>query len=82
MNSFETWSVVTHDGRVLQGVIQRADARVLVLRDAQQRELAISRQDIEEIARLPTSIMPQGLEANLNAQQLGDLLAYLESLRD
>ena len=80
VNSFETFSVLTKDGRVVQGVIQRANSRLLVLRDSQRKETVLSRTEIEELTHTQTSIMPQGLESNLSAQQMSDLLAYLESL--
>ena len=80
VNSFETYSVLTADGRIVQGVIQHTDSRWLVLRDAQRREIMIEPREIEELKRSDTSIMPQGLEANLSSEDLADLLAYLESL--
>lgn len=80
VNSYETYTVLTHDGRTEQGVIQRADARWLVLRDAQRREVTIARDQIAELTRAAHSIMPQGLETNLNSDELSDLLAFLGSL--
>ena len=80
VNSYETYTVLTKDGRTEQGVIQRADSRWLVLRDAQRREITISREAIEELKRASHSIMPQGLDTNLNSDELSDLLAFLESL--
>ena len=80
VNGYETYSVETTDGRVVEGIIQRADARWLVLRDARRREITISRDAIEELRRARLSIMPKGLEANLSVDELSDLLAFLESL--
>ncbi|MCP4190781.1 MAG: c-type cytochrome [Planctomycetaceae bacterium] len=82
VNSFETYAVVTTTGRIEQGVIQQADARKIILRNAQRQDISIPREAVEEISRTGHSIMPQGLEKNLNKDELSDLLAYLESLGD
>ncbi len=79
--AYETYQVVTVDGRVLQGFVvsQCADATVIRESDGRQRE--IKRDDIEEKQMQKISAMPEGLAANLTPQQLADLLAYLQSLK-
>jgi putative membrane-bound dehydrogenase-like protein len=81
VNEYETFSVVTRDGRTHQGVIQHATPTAIVLRNAQREETEVARADIEEIARSKTSIMPQGLEQTIRLDELSDLLAYLQSLK-
>ena len=81
VNNYETWSVLTSAGRTHSGVIQRATAHSIVLRNAQRMEIELDRQDIEKLVRQPTSIMPQGLDRALTSSELSDLLAYLQSLR-
>ena len=80
MNSYESYTVAMIDGRTAEGAIQRADSRWLVLRNSQRKDTTIARKDIEELQRSQLSIMPKGLHANLNMDELSDLLAYLESL--
>jgi putative heme-binding domain-containing protein len=80
VNIYESYTVVVTDGRTAEGVIQRADSRWLVLRNSQREDTTIAREDIEELQRSHLSIMPKGLHANLNMDELSDLLAYLESL--
>ena len=81
VNNYETWSVVTSAGRSHSGVIQRATAHSIVLRNAQRMETEIDRIDIDELVRQPTSIMPRGLDRTLASDELSDLLAFLQSLR-
>jgi putative membrane-bound dehydrogenase-like protein len=81
VNNFETYSVIMRDGRVVQGVIQRATVDQIVLRSVQRNEIVVARNEIEQLTRTKTSIMPQGLDNNLSPDQLSDLLAYLQSLR-
>jgi len=81
VNNYETWSAITTSGKTHNGVIQRATARSIVLRNAQRMEIELDRNDIDELVRQPTSIMPQGLDRTLTPDELSDLLAFLESLR-
>ena len=80
-NSYETYTVVTTRGRTYQGIVRHAGIDWLVIMDQQRREIHLPRDELETLQRLPHSLMPQGLEANLSQAELGDLLAYLESLK-
>jgi len=81
VNNYETWLAITSNGRTHSGVIQRATARSIVLRNAQRMEMELNRHDIDELVRQPTSIMPQGLDRTLTSVELSDLLAFLQSQR-
>ena len=81
VNGFETYTVVTSEGRTLQGVIQRATTRHLVLRNAQRNEVTVARNQIERLIRSETSIMPAGLDRSLSLRQISDLVAFLQTLR-
>jgi putative membrane-bound dehydrogenase-like protein len=78
---FETYLTVTKDGRSLIGTIARQARDVVVLRDSSGAETRLPRENIQEIVRLPTSLMPEGLERALSAEELRDLLAFLQSRR-
>ena len=80
-NGFETYAVLTEEGRILEGVIQRATSRAIVLRDSQRAETTVYRKDIQNLSRQTSSIMPEGLDQTLTTQQLSDLLVFLMSLR-
>ena len=82
VNNYETWSAITASGRTHNGVIQRATSRSIVLRNTQRMEIELDRNDIDELVRQPTSIMPQGLDHTLTPAELSDLLAFLQSLRE
>ena len=82
VNNYETWSAVMTDGRTHSGVIQRATARSVVLRNTSRMELVLNREDVEVFMRQPMSIMPQGLDRVLTSLELSDLLAFLQSLSE
>jgi len=44
-------------------------------------EIRVPRSEIEEIQPSRVSIMPQGLDRQLTAEQLSDLIAFLTSLK-
>lgn len=76
---FENFVVFTTDGRTLNGFIEEQDNRVVVLKGADGQRLIIPRDDIEEMAAIRTSIMPEGILKPLDDQQLRDLFAYLRA---
>ena len=46
---------------------------------ADGQQLIISREDIDEMAAIKRSLMPEGLLRSLDDQQLRDLFAYLRA---
>ncbi|SFH93669.1 PVC-type heme-binding CxxCH protein [Planctomicrobium piriforme] len=77
---YHTVTVATTDGKVVNGVMVREGADELVLRDAQNREVAIPKGDIDERVNSPTSMMPADLIAKLPRDEFVDLVAFLSSL--
>jgi putative heme-binding domain-containing protein len=71
----------TRDGKTHTGILGRETADAVVLITAERAEIRIPRDAIETLVPSRVSIMPQGLEAQLSRQELGDLLAFLQSLR-
>ena len=74
---YNAFVVATTDGRVLSGTRADQDENVVVLRCSDGKELTLARDDIEEMEPSKTSIMPEGLLAPLDDQQLRDLFSYL-----
>jgi len=59
----------------------RQDAAEIVLKDSENKERRIARADVEGAFPQQKSLMPDLLLKDLTAQQVADLLAYLESLK-
>ncbi len=74
---FENFSIITDDGRVLNGFLADQDNQVVVLRGVDGQNVTIPRNTIEEMAAQKKSLMPEGLLDKLDARQLRDLFAYL-----
>ncbi len=78
--NYMQYSVLTDNGRVVTGLIASESPTSLTLRRAEAIEETLLRQNIEEISGSGKSIMPEGLEQNIDPQQMSDLLAYLQQL--
>lgn len=73
--------VATDDGRVVGGLLVEDSDQWLVIRSADGKDQRISRETIESHRMQRESVMPQGLAAEMTAEELADLLAYLASLK-
>ena len=61
------------------GLLVQRDAKVVVLRDAQNKEVILNAAEVEVLRPSRTSLMPEGQLAGLTAQEAADLLEYLVS---
>jgi putative membrane-bound dehydrogenase-like protein len=77
---FATTALVLDDGKSLVGFVTSEAADLLVMRDAQGGEHRVTKQSIEERTKLPTSVMPEGLVADLSVAQFASLLDYIEGM--
>lgn len=78
---FEGFTLITTAGKVISGLITRETARAVFVRTTDQAEVQVLRDAIEEMRPNGVSIMPAGLDQNMQADHLRDLLAYLQSLK-
>jgi putative membrane-bound dehydrogenase-like protein len=74
-------TAATADGRVVSGLMRSESADTLTLRDAEGKDHAIPKADIEERMNAPASLMPEGSHVGLSRQDFADLISYLESLK-
>lgn len=73
--------VLTVDGRTLTGMITSESATSITLRRADAATDTVLRDDIEQIRSTGVSLMPEGLEENMDQQAVADLLRYLMELK-
>ncbi len=65
------------DGRVLNGIIASETATGITLRRADNATDAVLRIDIEGLKSTGQSLMPEGLEKEIDIQAMADLIAFL-----
>ena len=78
---FTTLSVATRRGQVFAGLLAEETATTLKLRRAEGVEDTLLRTEIDELRSTATSLMPEGLEQNINLQEMADLIAFLREGR-
>jgi putative heme-binding domain-containing protein len=78
---FATYIVRTKSGDTLSGFLLKKTDQELVLKDAQLKEVRIPLADVEKSVASAVSAMPEGILADLDAQQAADLLEWLCRLK-
>ena len=76
--AYLSYAVVTTTGRVATGIITAQDNAGLTLADSKNPPTRFTRDEIEELRPLATSIMPEGLLKSLSAAEVRDLFSYLQ----
>lgn len=74
---FDTWEIVKKSGETFVGVIQGQTARGLDLVNPGGQHTEIPHDAVTAMRRIPTSLMPMGLDQTLAPEELRDLLAWL-----
>jgi len=76
-DDYQPRQVITNDGRIVFGlIVEESDARV-ILKIAGGERVILPRDEIDVMQDSTQSIMPEGLEQQINEQDFRDLVAYL-----
>ncbi len=76
--NYTNYLVVGNDGRVYDGLLIGETAHTVTLR-GEYEDITIPRANIEQIRPSDVSLMPEGLEQDLDHQALADVIAYLRA---
>ena len=79
--SFISYTLLTLDGLSLTGVVVNETSTSVTLRSSGGKEESVLRKNIKRLASSGLSLMPEGLEAAINPQQMADLLRYLSEMK-
>ena len=74
---FEYMALMTMDGRILTGFVTDQDTQIVTLRVKAGEDIRVERKDVDSIAPVGRSLMPDGLLEGMSDQQLRDFFAYL-----
>jgi putative heme-binding domain-containing protein len=80
-HNYETWVAQLADGRSVSGLLISRTPDEVVIRGPDGIDVKAAAKDIEELVKLPVSLMPADLAATLSAEELVDLIAWLETLK-
>jgi len=77
--SFQTYTAVTRQGTIHTGIISAETAATLTLKRAEAKEDVVLRDTLEELISTGLSLMPEGLEKDIDKQALADLIAFIKA---
>jgi len=75
--AYQARTVITADGRVLTGLLTEDSPQRITLKLQGGKQEVIARADVDEIQVSALSLMPEGLEKQIPAQELVDLFAFI-----
>ncbi len=76
--AFTPYACETKDGRAFAGLLTSETPASVTIRQAGGVDETVLRADVKSLAALPGSLMPAGLDAAMQPQDLADLLAFLK----
>lgn len=79
---FEAWSAKSREGEEFLGILADDRPESVLLRAASGVEHTIARSDLTSLVSTGKSLMPDGLDEGLSAEQMADLLRFIESLAE
>jgi putative heme-binding domain-containing protein len=77
---FEAWTLKLKNGEETSGLLVMEDQDSVSLRMASGVESRHNRADVMSLASTGRSLMPEGLDEGLTAEQMADLFHFIESL--
>ncbi|MFN5322306.1 MAG: neutral/alkaline non-lysosomal ceramidase N-terminal domain-containing protein [Planctomycetota bacterium] len=72
-----SYSALTREGLTLTGLLAEETATSVRLKEREGKEHVILRSELEQLQATRKSVMPEGLEQELQHQDLADLIAYI-----
>lgn len=76
---YQTVTVVTNDGRRIQGIRKNEDGFSVQLMTLDEELRTFLKKDVKDVIHEQTSLMPPYTEEMLSKKDLQDLLAFMES---
>jgi putative membrane-bound dehydrogenase-like protein len=77
----QSYTLATADGRVLTGLIAEETHSSLTLVRAEGARDVVARSEVAELTTAGLSLMPEGLEAQVDPGAMADLIAFLRSIQ-
>ncbi len=81
-HNYETYTAVLDDGRAVTGLLVSQSPAEVVIRGADGIDVTMKADAVEGLVKQPVSLMPADLAAALTVDELVDLVAWLETLRN
>jgi putative membrane-bound dehydrogenase-like protein len=79
--NFNTYTVVSLQGKIYTGIIVTETANSITLRRAEAKEDVVLRSNIDVLQSSGKSLMPEGLEKDLKPQDIADVIAFIKTIK-
>ena len=80
-HNYETHTLLLEDGTVVSGILVSATDEMVEVKTAEAIVRKVPREEISQMKKQPTSLMPADLQKNLTADNLVDLVEFLTTLK-
>jgi putative membrane-bound dehydrogenase-like protein len=80
-HSYETFTALMEDGRSVTGLLVSQSPEQVVIRGVDSIDVTLPAGEVEELVKQPVSLMPADLATTLSADELVDVVAWMETLR-
>lgn len=80
-HNYETYTIVLDSGNTVSGIKISETEQSVTLKDAEAISRTFSKDEIDEIARQDTSLMPADLQKIMTAQDLVDVVDFMQTLK-
>jgi len=81
-HNYESYTALLADGRAVTGLLVSQSPESVVIRGADGIDATLAAAEVDELIKQPVSLMPADLATALSADELVDLVAWLETLRN
>ena len=71
----------TDEGTVVEGLLKDSNSQTITLQSQNGALTTLNRDDIEELKSSGTSLMPEGIESQISANDMAELLWYVKNWR-
>ena len=78
---YEGYTIETSDGGAFAGIIENETDNNIRLKGPGGVTQTILKSNVKSMSPMPVSLMPEGLEASINKEDMADLLEYIKTLR-
>ncbi len=79
--NYQSYTAVTKQGKIYTGIVSAETAASVTLKRSEAKEDVVLRDTLDELVSTGQSLMPEGLEKDLDHQQLADLIAWIKSIQ-
>jgi putative membrane-bound dehydrogenase-like protein len=80
-NNYFSYTAVTKEGKVYTGILATETTTSVTLRQQENKAVSLLRDQIEELRSNGVSLMPVGLEKNIDRQQMADVISFIKNWR-